>query len=91
MLKFVSDAELMNTPEMIGVAEDALKAEIHNSIEGLAEEQIDAMEISDHYGFEVFKAIFPSLTYFRVIADDAIEAFLANDILNDGEDPNQSA
>lgn len=86
-LHFSADAELQRTLELIEDANEALENEISSSIQGLSEDEIDAMAIDDTYAFASFERNFPRFSSFRAMADEAIEAFFRNEILNDEEDP----
>ena len=87
MLSFATDDDLTRTLELIQSASEALNEEIYSSIEGLPEEEVDAMDINDNYAFEEFERNFPEFTSFRAMADAAIEEFFAQEVLNDEEDP----
>lgn len=86
-LKFASDEDLQLTLELIESADNALNEEIYSSIQGLPEEEVDAMEIDDNFAFTTFERNFPNFSSFRAMADAAIEAFFQQEVLNDDEDP----
>ncbi|MEL6968917.1 MAG: hypothetical protein AAFZ63_04450 [Bacteroidota bacterium] len=87
ILKFASDDNLQQTLQLIEGAANALNEEIYSSIAGLPEEEVDAMEINDNYAYEVFEDNFPQFTSFRAMANEEIEAFFAQEELNDEADP----
>lgn len=89
-LQFASDDDLQQTLELLEQADEALDAEIAASIEGLPEDEVDQMEIFDDFAFETFESNLAGFTSFRSSAAAEIEAFFAQEELNDEEDPTET-